>query len=420
MKKNIQGTAIIAAIVLAARRNINWSNNYIQLSDLALNNVEALLNREGGDRRIKLNQRMYQNDMPSLLLNFMKKYLISFLSFILIGFTACSGRQRQEDKSITFKRNDFKVQTALTSKTIEFDSILLRPSQIQLFDSFLVTCNQGAEKQFQIFNLNTKHKEGECIPMGQGPKEMMVPCFINRNDSVVLFDMMTSTILTYSIDGFISGNNPDFISRISLDTKPLWSNIRYLDNGFIGVSYQAVSPCYLFNREGVKTMDFGTYPQSEYSYTPAEIINAFRADLTTDLKDKIAVTHYFTDLICLYKADGTLEKELHGPDNFASIFKEFKDGDIIGSKADPRTYRDAFYSPVNVGNSIFVLYNGKRVEDANYNILCKELFVFGWDGSLECHYTLDQGVFSIAVDNQKRKIYGISDDPEYHIVVFDY
>ena len=50
----------------------------------------------------------------------------------------------------------------------------------------------------------------------------------------------------------------------------------------------------------------------------------------------------------------------------------------------------------------------------------QELFVIGWDGSFECHYTLDQGVSSIAVDNQKRKIYGISDDPEYHIVVFDY
>ena len=85
-----------------------------------------------------------------------------------------------------------------------------------------------------------------------------------------------------------------------------------------------------------------------------------------------------------------------------------------------QTYRDAFYSPVNVGNSLFVLYNGKMVTEPNYNILCKELFVIGWDGSLECHYTLDQGVSSIAVDNQKRKIYGISDDPEYHIVVFDY
>ena len=31
-------------------------------------------------------------------------------------------------------------------------------------------------------------------------------------------------------------------------------------------------------------MDFGTYPKTEQEYTPAELINAFRADLTTNRK----------------------------------------------------------------------------------------------------------------------------------------
>lgn len=69
---------------------------------------------------------------------------------------------------------------------------------------------------------------------------------------------------------------------------------------------------------------------------------------------------------------------------------------------------------------LFVLYNGKMLEEEGYNLLCKELFVFGWDGTQECHYTLDQGVSYITVDSRNRKIYGISDDPEYHIVEFEY
>ena len=53
--------------------------------------------------------------------------------------------------------------------------------------------------------------------------------------------------------------------------------------------------------------------------------------------------------------------------------------------------------------------------------MSKKLFV-NRDGTVALNAIthLDQGVSSIAVDNQKRKIYGISDDPEYHIVVFDY
>lgn len=113
----------------------------------------------------------------------------------------------------------------------------------------------------------------------------MTPCFVNRNDSVVIFDMMTSTIFTYSIPEFTSGKEPEYASRISLDTKPLWSNIRSLGNGFLGVSYQETSPGFLFDQTGKKTMDFGTYPKTEQEYTPAELINAFRADLTTNRKE---------------------------------------------------------------------------------------------------------------------------------------
>lgn len=66
------------------------------------------------------------------------------------------------------------------------------------------------------------------------------------------FDMMTSTIFTYSIPEFTSGKEPEYASRISLDTKPLWSNIRSLGNGFLGVSYQETSPGFLFDQTGKK------------------------------------------------------------------------------------------------------------------------------------------------------------------------
>ena len=342
------------------------------------------------------------------------------LSIFLIGLVACDTQQKQNDKEITFSREDFKEQKTLKGKTLEFDSLIMRPLQIQVYDSFLVTYNIGTEKLFHVFNLNTGHKIGERIATGQGPKEMMSPCFVNRTDSIVIFDMMTSTVFTYSIPEFVNNEDPDYSSRITLEKKPLWSNIRSIGDGFIGASYQQGTPCLLFNSQGMKTLDFGVYPSSNQAYTEAELMNAFRLNLTSDRKEKVAATYYFTDVIQIYNADGTLEKRLSGPDHFATVFKEVRDGDIITSKADPKTYRDAYYSPVGVNNHIFVLYNGKMVEDSDYNLRCEELFVIGWDGSLICRYTLDQGVSNIAVDSRNRKIYGISDDPEYHIVEFEY
>lgn len=50
MKKKIFGAALIAAMALAAGWNFNQSKNEVNLSDLALANVEALASGEGGHK----------------------------------------------------------------------------------------------------------------------------------------------------------------------------------------------------------------------------------------------------------------------------------------------------------------------------------------------------------------------------------
>ncbi|MFY1613952.1 NVEALA domain-containing protein [Macellibacteroides fermentans] len=48
MKKKIFGAALIAAMAITAGWNFNQSKNEVELSDLALANVEALANDESG------------------------------------------------------------------------------------------------------------------------------------------------------------------------------------------------------------------------------------------------------------------------------------------------------------------------------------------------------------------------------------
>lgn len=51
MKKKIFGAVIIAAMALAASWNFNQSKNDVALSDLALDNVEALARGEGCENK---------------------------------------------------------------------------------------------------------------------------------------------------------------------------------------------------------------------------------------------------------------------------------------------------------------------------------------------------------------------------------
>lgn len=349
------------------------------------------------------------------------KKLVSSGTLFLLGLLAVSCMQQSPyPNAVSFEREDFKSEQ-LHGEILTFDDIIMRPICLSVYDSLLITCNQGSEKLFHIFNLHTRKKIGERITVGQGPLEMLMPYFVSRTDSVQLFDMMNATVFTYAIADFVNQETPIPSSRVQLSEKPFWSELGALGRRFIGVSYKPDSPCYLFAENGEKLMNFGSYPKAHgVTYTDTEKINAYRAILATNGKNRVAVCHFFTDLIDLYDENGNLIKELYGPDHFATSFKESRTETEIKVIPDPQMYRDAFYNPVHAGDALFVLYNGKFVNEQDYNLLAKEIFVFDWDGNPKAHYKLDQGISRMAIDEVNRKIYGVSDDPEYHIVVFNY
>lgn len=53
------------------------------------------------------------------------------------------------------------------------------------------------------------------------------------------------------------------------------------------------------------------------------------------------------------------------------------------------------------------------------NYLKKHLFVFDKAGKPICRYELDQPIFSFTIDEQNQILYGISDQPEFHILKFE-
>ena len=151
-----------------------------------------------------------------------------------------------------------------------------------------------------------------------------------------------------------------------------------------------------------------------------EIVEAYRPVLTSNLTDKVAVCYYWTDLIEIYDKEGKLDKRIHGPEHIYPHFEGHIDGEMSFSKTVPGRSRDAFYCPVSVGDNIFVLFNGKFPNEEGYNVLANQIFVFDWDGKPQKIYELDRGISNMDVDEKNKKIYGISDDPEYQVIEFSY
>lgn len=346
----------------------------------------------------------------------MKIIIYISLAFVLCLLLSCNNQNKYES-SITITRNDFPVQP-LTGIILDFDSLIMNPNQLIVHDTLLITCNQSTSKLFHIFNLKTKKKIGEAVEMGQGPKEMIQPHFIQDNDLISIYDMMTATISQYTIDEFIANPTPNPIRQIKLN-EHIFSKMAFLGDSTIGSPYNPQHPFFLFNEKGEKIKGFASYPVSDLTYSDTEIVEAYRADITTNQKDKIAICYYFTDLIEIYNKEGKLEKRIHGPERFFPHFKEYTDGVVITAKPVKDKYRSAFFSPVSVNDDFFVLYDGRNI-DKDFDMLAKQIFVFDWNGKPKQILSLDQGVSYITVDSKNKKIYGVSNKPEYRIIEYSY
>lgn len=332
---------------------------------------------------------------------------------------SCSGKDQYHNAQI-FQHEDFKESQSLMGNIVEFDDIVLNPTRIYLCDTVLITIENDGKTIFKLYGLNSKKKIGERIKVGQGPNEMIHPSFVDIDEkSISFYDTVLSTIFRYSKDEFVNEIDPKPTEKIKLNEK-VFGETAVINRGFVCSDY---NPSYLFirfNEEGNKVNDIGKYPNSHIEYTDYEKIEAFRFSFVTNKKDNIFVCYNWTDLIEIYNIDGSLKKRFHGPEKFYAHFKEFHDGNYISASHEKGKNRDAYFNPVVVHDEIFVLFSGKYIDEEGYNILANSILVFDWNGEPKKKMSLNQGVFSFTVDHKNKKIYGISDTPEYHILEYAY
>lgn len=349
----------------------------------------------------------------------MKRFFVLF-SMLSVLFLSCS-EQKDYPNATLWSYEDFPETKELKGETFELDSLVLKPYMMAVYDSFLAIEALGEDHLFAVYNLNTRKKVGEHIRQGQGPEEMLAPLFVNRTDSVAIFDQMTSNLFMYPKSEFFGNGEIVSAQKYQFTESPLFSTLGKMEKQYLSVAYRPEALSYIFDSVGKKIGNFGSYPfLPAESYSDLEIVEAFRSSLTTNGTDRVAFCYNYTDLIDIYDAEGKLIKELYGPEQFYSKFVEFHEGDIVGSKGTPETFRDAFYVPLGTSEHFYVLYMGNYVRVPDYKFLGKHVFVFDWEGNPKTHYQLDQGVSYITVDEANRVIYGISDDPEYHLVSFKY
>lgn len=341
------------------------------------------------------------------------------LGISAILFFSCTSHNNNYEAAHLFTYDDFITTEHLTGTISELSNLAMRPTDIMVCDSLLITIEYGRDKLFHIYNLKAQKQVNECIVMGQGPNDMLQPEFMDYNGhSLKIIDLATSTVYEYGIKDFTTNPEPKPIHRIKLE-KQIFLTAQQAGEYIIGYSYDINHRLYVFNKSGEKTKEIIHYPVTSISYSDMEKMDAFYMKFISNGADKIALCHYMTDLIEIYDVEGVLQKRIHGPEQFLSYFKQRQDGPM-GSSPVKGMNRDAFMCPRNASDNFFVLYNGGYIDDPDHTTSCNRLFSFSWDGIPKKIYNLDDPIFSFTVDTKNKKIYGISETPEFHIVEYSY
>ena len=352
---------------------------------------------------------------------FMKSYRSLFLLIISLFLFSCHREYAGYQGADIFGFEDFKKIEKLQGKVLNFDTLVMQPTEVHVLDSILFIVESMDDKLVHLYNLNTRKQIGTRITHGQGPQDMILPVVVSMNkDTLYLADMMLSTLRKYSMDDFLINDSPSYISEVKLEKR------MYIDAAILNDkiwAYLYVDSCILSEfdlMDGKQTSGGLQFPQSTIKYSDVERRDAFYMSVASNDIDRMTIAYSYTDLLEFYNGKGELVRRIHGPELFFSYFQEFRDGRAITTKMDRERNREAYFSPYWVKDSLFVLYDGERVNAPDHDSNSNWLFTFTKDGKPEIAYQLDIPLFRCCVDSKARKIYGISIYPEYQIVEYSY
>lgn len=351
----------------------------------------------------------------------MRIHLYIFISCLLCFCSSCSRESKYKD-CIVFdddRLSQLPLYT-LSGEKVVFDQDVQNPVKLELIDSILVLTNMNTSILLDKYNINSLRKMGDGIPFGSGPNEMLIVNKMQQTDSTIwLFDQSQSKLYHFDLSGFIAEQSPDPINTIKLELPA--DNVLVLSSKLvIGTTLDPEGKrLSFFDETGKCLQHISDYPDFEEEMSAYEKIVSFacQAVLSAD-KQNVILAYKQTDLIEIYDIEGNLKSRTHGPNLFYPALKQKEDGGHIRVVPQKGKSLDAYFNPRIYNNELFVLYSGLGFDEKKANYLLDRIIVFDLSGKPVRQYKLSEPIFNFTIDPKSRKIYGVSDNPEFHIVAF--
>ena len=332
------------------------------------------------------------------------------LLLIFIALITSCGNNNKIKQATTFNYDSFKETHTLKATQINHFEDLNEIHRVHIMDTFLVVTTSPFSEQFvKVYTLDGK-KVTDLIPAGRGPNEMtQMPTigYSAKNDQFWVFDMSIKAVLI--ADSIHTIKDPKF-RRIHLNSPEIATH------GFISDDCAIIVPA-MSDSERFSVYDLnGKFIDTRGEYPDFELDRLNTKRLQSDLwngywdydenSETIVIGTQVSDLISIYKKDGTLVKMLHGPDQRLPIYRASVDGSngkhsTIGH---PDEGMNAYINIVCKDNKIWALYLPYKFEDQKPE-KC-ELYTFTMDGTPLERYILPENIHFFDVDIKNKTIWG--------------
>lgn len=353
--------------------------------------------------------------------HFLKKYLFAIVCCLV---SAC-GHQKSYDCATLISWSDFNTVECGDTLKLPNDCFLSMPLRILCVDSTLFVQNRKGDGFIQRFRLPQLTPIGEAsISMGNGPQELLSAYRIQAMNSLFgISDLMGSYVMVYNKDS--ACNAPIFPAGKKIRLGEPFSDVVFLSGHqqfvttVLNTEHKRLT---FFDADGTFRQTTGMYPTFGTELSPLEQMESCACEMVVDPSNShIWLFYKSTDLIEIYDYKGSLVKRLHGPDHFFPAVRELSDEEGFQkvSSVSGET-RDAYFCPLYSGGKIYVLYSGRiyHEEQSIDSYLLNTILSFNSDGTPDKVYKLPVPVFTFTIDETNGTLYGLSFNPEYHLLKY--
>ena len=340
----------------------------------------------------------------------MQKLYIIIFNLLLV--TACN----QSDKLPKDPLDYFSGGAIpLTGKIIDTDKEILLGGDVKLlYDSILLVTNLRDTIHLSIVDIKNGKLLKQMIRQGVGPGELTNLIFVANSyaDSLWICDPNIKMLHRIDVERAISETNYKTEKVFSYNV----GSLKFFSVGeyFIGHGFLSDKRFDIYDKTGTYIKSTLQYPKpKQYSNIPDRVFaTGFQGSYTVHPDNRHFAFAATSENINIYRLDGDsiiMTRNL----NFNEP-KMRRRGEIM---IDSRESKIAFTGIGSTAQNIYVLYLGKEL--TLYSNVSDNLLVFDWLGNPVKKYKLDIPLFSMCINSDGTKMYGIAHYPETIIVQYD-